>query len=458
MSRRELSLQKMLLLNEKIHRIQEARSDLLHQLAVLDSSLRDAQSEYDSLCNLVAPVSILPEEILSVIFEECYNMQKPVTSPRIEMTIAQVTKYWRAVALSTPRIWKTLYISPRTHYDHANAYLQRSKLQNLDLHLEFSIYLQDESAMAPSFNVYALVAQASERWKNITIKMVGDGSLELLFVHLPSTTPILESLSIIAGDDHTGVDDAPLRALFTRGAPLLKHVTSVGFGLYLCPPPLSGITHLLLYKVCPVFWTNYEEICAMLYGLNSLTYLSVLGDIFNVGLPSTSVSVLLPSLRTLIIGQFQNGSVDFDILVTTISAPVLELLILTDISQTNIHVPMIKNSFPLFPSLRSLVVKMRTSFISYSWVDFGQAFPTVTHLTILNEDPETHLYLSAALDLNQGTELLWPRLQTIYLASGAESIVGSHGTFRASRNPIQIIHLDPGYVQEELTELYFPVS
>lgn len=62
----------MFSLLERSHKLETVRAELVHQLGleVVDAELNAVRTEYNLLHNETIPMSVLPDDMLAVIFEE----------------------------------------------------------------------------------------------------------------------------------------------------------------------------------------------------------------------------------------------------------------------------------------------------------------------------------------------------------------------------------------------------
>ncbi|KAJ6496257.1 hypothetical protein C8R45DRAFT_823327, partial [Mycena sanguinolenta] len=77
--------------------------------------LEETQRKLEAnLSRVVYPVSTLPPDITSYIFLHCLPTHGRVTpSPAAApLLLAQICRHWRQIALSTCRLWSSLYIDP----------------------------------------------------------------------------------------------------------------------------------------------------------------------------------------------------------------------------------------------------------------------------------------------------------------------------------------------------------
>ncbi|KDQ13751.1 hypothetical protein BOTBODRAFT_175186 [Botryobasidium botryosum FD-172 SS1] len=98
-------------------------------------------SDLGSERNKLSPISCLPDEVLSLIFEAaCTGQNHSQTAP---LNIAAVPRAWRDVALCTPRIWTAITIFS------ASLFLPRSKGALIDIaaHSECSEDMLDYLAL-----------------------------------------------------------------------------------------------------------------------------------------------------------------------------------------------------------------------------------------------------------------------------------------------------------------------
>ncbi|KIO07939.1 hypothetical protein M404DRAFT_135208, partial [Pisolithus tinctorius Marx 270] len=97
-----------------------------HELSHLAVRISDLQSAHDDVARVLknlkvtaariqnskAPVSRLPSDVLSLIFEECHQSNPQWTGVLcllgqlpIEVRLSHVSSQWREVALATPSLW-----------------------------------------------------------------------------------------------------------------------------------------------------------------------------------------------------------------------------------------------------------------------------------------------------------------------------------------------------------------
>ncbi|KDQ13752.1 hypothetical protein BOTBODRAFT_44966 [Botryobasidium botryosum FD-172 SS1] len=126
--------------------------------------------------NSLAPISCLPDEVLSLIFEAaCTDRGSCQSAP---LNVAAVSRAWRDIALRTPRIWNAITISS------ASLFLPRSKGCPLDIEVNVGCHSATE-------RYFALCIPHSDRWRSLNIRTwQGD----VLTMFLSARMPRLQSL------------------------------------------------------------------------------------------------------------------------------------------------------------------------------------------------------------------------------------------------------------------------
>jgi len=142
------------LLSSLLEAIRTGRDGLLCQVSALDVLSKTVQTEYNGLRNDALPISRLPEEILSFIFETGHGdypvgssiyrgpstYHEPSTYHRFEISVLHVSRRWREVAFRTPRIWTNICrVQHQKSLDSIAAYLERSKAVGLDIQISTDI-------------------------------------------------------------------------------------------------------------------------------------------------------------------------------------------------------------------------------------------------------------------------------------------------------------------------------
>ena len=122
---------------------------------------------------LTSPARRIPPEVLGEVFSHClpktpYLTPKDVESP---MVLTQVCRHWRAVAMTTPRLWSSLSISlqktvSETHRHGCEAWLARAKSVPLAVRILNDINMFADPTLVSSVVHWLrpLIAQSNDIW------------------------------------------------------------------------------------------------------------------------------------------------------------------------------------------------------------------------------------------------------------------------------------------------------
>lgn len=354
-------------------------------------------------------ISKLPSELLSVIFEH-YHRAQPL-SPAAEITLSQISRLWRNIALYTPQIWSRLSVTFYTPPDKIETYLQRSAGCSLVLSLDFSHNAPRESPFVAN-HIFASVCESWKRWQVLRVRSTVSVWKELLDA-MPPSLPLLRTLDIHITD--IAKELAMRRIIFTpKGAPLLASVSLTGIGLPYCLPPLFRITRLSLSDIVSKHWISRRRFAKIVSGIQSLISLSIQGEIFFDEDSGTSFDESVQTIDLLSLHTLELTSiVEFGSLLMIICAPALDSLILRNIGSVTIH----QLAFPtgshastskqFFGSLRALSIETPRAYSMLTWSALEKLFPNITHLTVLLCK---EAYPSFFESINQ-----WPTLNTLTL-------------------------------------------
>ncbi|KAF7974213.1 hypothetical protein HWV62_13187 [Athelia sp. TMB] len=159
-------------LDRDVLRLEAALKELKRKRAALLSFA-------DSHRTFLNPVSRLPVEVLSHIFQQCITVcwlsaakAYPETSlDRTPLMIASVNRQWRQVALNTPRLWASfsMEIRPKDTKRLKNLailWLSRSGDSLLYIRLSSLAWFRD-----PMQKLIQIFAAQSKRWRNVYFKL-----------------------------------------------------------------------------------------------------------------------------------------------------------------------------------------------------------------------------------------------------------------------------------------------
>ncbi|KAJ6472339.1 hypothetical protein C8R47DRAFT_1054175 [Mycena vitilis] len=159
--------------------LQEVNLAILQQTAFLDTLQKRKRDLETGLGQVVYPVLTIPPELLAGIFVEClpaheHRARPSRTTP--PLSLAQVCRYWREIALSTCELWSSVNISvggPRgneetPHHDHTLA-LVETWFARAKGHL-LSVTIRSPSTKVPEA-VLSLVSAASVRLHTLDLDL-----------------------------------------------------------------------------------------------------------------------------------------------------------------------------------------------------------------------------------------------------------------------------------------------
>lgn len=422
-----------------------SRDDTTHQLSHLAARIKDLESAHDEMARVLknlkvttariqnsrAPVSRLPADVLSLIFEECHQSNPQWTGVLcllgqlpIEVRLSHVSSQWRAVALATPSLWSSIRFPFEQRDDSLVKYLERSRSGLLDVYLgPWAKYPNLERALT------TVLIPHLGRFQQLVLEAVSRETLTtLLSAFQDQSAPALRRLRIMCRG--TIVTPGPLTGglIFSKGAPLLTDVRLDNVAITL-PSPVATTLSLSAYPG-PQFPMTREGFCRTLSGCPSLSTLHLRGFI-ELASQTPVFPVHLPHLRELVVNGrvLANGLRLFDI----ISVPNVEILVLEDLkahplSWIHRHIAC---AYPhAFQSLHTLRY-IRCDFGGTDMdVHFLRATPAVSDL-VLSVDRYMRLIRLLTNSDKQaavcGCPPMWPNLRTITLHTQgyAGNVVGT---------------------------------
>src|SRR6266481_5601827 len=165
----------------------------------LEARLLSLRRQRDSLKNQIAPISSLPNELLSAIFEHCYPPSPSLrTGPPIEIVLSHINQRFRDIAMNTRLLWARIEVSLRTPFDKAIAYLQRSMTSPFDLYIVIDTTLGSDLQSDPyTISEWEIIMSYMARCRRLSARCsepdVADDLINRL--HMVNA-PLLQSLRI----------------------------------------------------------------------------------------------------------------------------------------------------------------------------------------------------------------------------------------------------------------------
>ncbi|KAG0704931.1 hypothetical protein DFH29DRAFT_324247 [Suillus ampliporus] len=194
------------LLNYTLDKLQVIQARLTEKRALVQESLAFHEA-------LVSPARcLLPSELLGEIFLRCLPQKNYVTpsSDDCPLVLTRVCRQWRAVALSTPRLWASLSISLlKAEMSHSAAYkcwLEKARSVPLSIRVVHDMDLSDWNEPLSIQWLRPFLSQCSDLWwHGPPVQGLLDNSVQSLsrfqvtfhkanfLVSIPSPTPQLRS-------------------------------------------------------------------------------------------------------------------------------------------------------------------------------------------------------------------------------------------------------------------------
>ncbi|KAL0947423.1 hypothetical protein HGRIS_013535 [Hohenbuehelia grisea] len=323
----------------------EARSPILdNSLAATGGLVCGTRLQRGSVCHQVDvhdvhdrrsnPINNIPVEVMQEIFTRCLPSDRYIKPNAYDtpMALMQVSSAWRNVAISTSKLWSSLYImvSNDNHVKSAQlmrVWLERSKQRPISLFLCAS-----NASLANLSEVYAMVVSNIHRMKHLRLSLPFFDRTPLIKL-LNSGAPFLEELEVRLSRNvrqrrnhfHPAGERIPEFTLTASSAPRLRSLiwqNNTQSFLTPCRFDFSTITELTMHDTL-----SSEQCVAILKGCPALrtcrlSCYSMPGDL----LP-TEQPIVHSALKHLSITMSTEGGPLFN----RLTLPALEILRLTDV-------------------------------------------------------------------------------------------------------------------------------
>ena len=354
----------------------------------------------------------LPHELLVYIFETAQNMLLPSEHlfRRFPFILGGVSRYWRQVAFTAPKLWLNVDISHPRDLTALRGYLDRSKDYPIELHLSYDNALTEEVIFFDA-EVTQLIDILQPHYSRCrSINFLGT---------CPEPAPEMEMMKILRSMSNSRypmlkrflvqlpeMGDEIRPRIFGYDAQNLTSVFLRGLGLSYCRPPLNAVTELhLAMENNTIDGGDFFEMlraCA-----KSLITLCTYDDLL-LTWPARGCSIAMPCLRHL--RTFGNMN-EVSELLLLISAPDLEELTIAPIIWRDLSTLLLENpNNPKFPALKSLTLApAHARAMGLALIYASACFPGITLLILPN-------YYKQSLRLSFLTEddaSRWPRLHSL---------------------------------------------
>lgn len=393
-------------LSAEAKELESQESDLISQLSKVQASLREVRERILELKSQTTLVSYLPNEILSQMFEEGFNMIQEVDD-RISFTlsVSQVTRRWRDVAIDTSSLWTSIVLPT------SELWIERSQGRPLDIYIgEKHRYLDPDDF----YSVMSKVTPYIQRWRSFSLYSLAYDPPTLIFEQiLEMGASLLTRLSVYNGEDDL-VTIQDLAGTPSNRVPLLVDLRVRNIDFRLQSLPLDAITTLHIEISDSYATLSYGKFFQLFSTFPSLSKLVLKGCIINPLLTQVDQAVELPLLKTLVIQNPSNFNNYVAVVLRVLHAPTLESLALWSESWLPLEVAFSARSF-YFPALKKLHVE------APGW-DLPEllTIPTIRHVILRLGKSRRSLRNLISRDNIE----LWPHLKTLTFSATDSNSIG----------------------------------
>ncbi|KAJ7590270.1 hypothetical protein C8J56DRAFT_859690 [Mycena floridula] len=414
-------------------------SDLEDEIIYAENpAAQDVSAEPPASCTVDGPIQQLPNELLTLIFEQGSFLTHPksrdITSRYMTLlpdnsrpfmsTVAKVSQRWRHVAINNPALWSFIHISGGPHIDELHrqtdwvpTHLQRSQSLPIDIVLC--------TAQLSAMYIVRQLERFSDRIRSLNIIVPNIFALPPIIAAFEKVSaPNLETLEISSEKFHDGAASETLRNMghFLSSSPKLAHVRLIRVYTLWRSAPLRGLTSLELIFIT---WPDYTEFGDMLAESPALETLIMHVDSSSRRLERQNrPPISLPNLRKLEIRAWYSTLHDnFSSLFQLFAAPALQCVTLKGITASEwcrllVYFRTQRNNYPLLRSLDLANIK-GLIFVDSSAV---RAFPHLEHLSLTGIYSNAFCQLLLDEKTDDGYRVpVWPHLKTLSIASDADS-------------------------------------
>ncbi|KAG7089902.1 hypothetical protein E1B28_011535 [Marasmius oreades] len=424
-------------LEEHIKQLQGRKMRLLTEVEQVEQQILLAQLKFATLSNEAAPISRLPDELLTSIFALTRQEDTP-RSKAFQVVASHVCAKWRAVATTTPLLWSEIQViltfrnakskaEVDTELDRLNAYLTRSNSCIFSLKMEVIGNINLEPFLQ-------LLGLQMYRCQRLSFSISNHSSpVSQLLHHFGSLeAPILQHLSIHIPycrlfDYDTRQLDLVRANILQGGAPALQFLRVTGIAGHL-QPPLSRLTTLHL-DGSHMDGLSFEQFRDILQSTPEVINLS-LNDLWVETPVISSPQISIPNLRCLRI----RARPEYDLHSLLINLPVTQL--------ESCAMSQIASFRPIeFTNVKSLTLE-HCSLIPEDVGNLILGFPAIQSLTLVSGNPSSILF---ALGY-PGTPIWWPKLKLLFLndlfVRAIPIFLDAIHNRQATETPLERLYLD----------------
>ncbi|KAG9039730.1 hypothetical protein FRB95_007157 [Tulasnella sp. JGI-2019a] len=249
--------------------------------------------------------------------------------------VSQICSAWRKVALSTPAIWRHLYVVDETPVEMITTWLDRSKAVPLDI----DISLDHKEGLTVQDLMPLLIVHVS-RWRSFDCHTaVAEQMPQVMAYLLGKEAPMLEVL-VLNDQEEEDLEHVtynyPVHSIFAGPAslPKLKVLALWTSPVIWASHPFSNLVELELCYIVQGTRPSLQQFIALLQSSPKLEKLLMSGDVVDLAdfenLGQAPDPIVLDSLRALTITEFETP-IGINHIIRLLNPPNLVELSITDL-------------------------------------------------------------------------------------------------------------------------------
>ncbi|KAI0779225.1 hypothetical protein BC629DRAFT_600036 [Irpex lacteus] len=421
--------------------------NLMQRVLVVEASLLRIREKTAELDALIAPIQVLPDEVLGVMFE---MTSKPVSEPSkssyiswdserrvpLPIILASVCRRWRHVALSRSSLWTNIYLTPWQPRLWAELGLARADSQLLDVTIDYCTeYCPKAAALDDLLDV---IFPRIASWKSLKIVTHHVGVLSHVASRLRNAyAPNLSGLRLsLTGSGPPGNQVISLPPLLQGGAPALSHLHVDSVGVAWLSRPFEGLTTLDLRWLWNDTKLSYQQLRGLLAASPNLHKLVLRGLYAELNPAACYPIISVSSLTSL---ELSGDNVSF--MLSLLDIPALEELALANVDEAEFRDLMRSFELPTrrsYPHLRSL--RLLNVSTTPSMERFFEAIPSLELFTVV------HSAVVRFLHLLSGRQMYLPKLQTLTVLddTSEQALLETVVTRKEMGHPLQRLNVHAG--------------
>jgi hypothetical protein len=451
--------------------LRQTEIKLLRQLEDVRTSKSHIDVRIQGLTNEAAPVSCLPNEILSSIFRECMPAlcESSWDDPNTHIDTAlyelpfiivasHVNRRFRQVAIGAPQLWAHIRYSLARPLELLDVMLERSATCLLTL------WLRDGNERAVTVHhVFAKIFLHAGRLHRFHAIGFHASFISSTISSLhPLVAPHLKVLEL----GQFG-DEMPLGTLsrvhgFMENCPALSSLSLSGISLVKCWPPLASLTQLDLYM--PDDWAplSYEDFAEALLATPLLTDLTVFCNVIPPRGGGIIPTIHLPGLLSLEVGfRYPDRNIpdiyNIIILYSILDTPKLQQLVISFVPDaTDLQPPSFTDFIraqgrSCYPALRSVALS-NMDYTHRLDADFIRALPSVDEVYLLRSSEDDFLRILSEEDIDSYTPL-WRDLLSLTVSEFDIDLLCRFISHRIDvKRPLKTLQLIPTGKSSHITD------